>query len=1005
MYSFSRPQSQNRRIRVFVSSTFRDMIEERNALMTHTWPELRRFCRERFVDLVEVDLRWGIAEEQSTRKETLKLCLDEIRACRPFFIGLLGERYGWVPDDDAFTIDLKEEQPWLKNLLGKSITELEILHGVLNNPDMAIRAFFYFRDPAYAKTHGNNFLPENEIASQKQAALKTLIRNVCLEKNMHLQENYHDPNSLALMLLEQLRSAIEIQFPHEIIPDPIDREVRDHEVFAEIRRNTYISRLAYFTALDDHCHDTGNPLLLTGKSGSGKSALIANWVQHRRKEYPRDFIIQHYIGSTADSTSHWKLMTRIIAEIKRWTGDETETPKRNDDIMRDFVVWIAKAKIKAEHDQLNFIVILDALNLLDDKDYASALGWLPLDSFRDNLRLIVSTGPGPTLDELGKRSLKMLYIEPLTPEERGKMIVDYLNRFSKSLDKPRIARLSNAMATANPLYLKILLDELRVTGTYDNLDERLDDYLKATDIPALLHIVLDRYQRDYENDRKGLVGEALGLIWSSRRGLSETELLQLLRPYNLPQLPIVIWSPLRSALEEHLFDRGGILNFSHDFIRSSVESAFVANEAKKDALRRQLVNYFESLPPSARSSDELPWILWKMNDRKTLRNCLLNIERFLVIYIQNESELLQYWLQMGEEREIGKFYIDAFNIWAIANEKNMEIYSSSLKSLGMFLYSASLFSEAEVLIRKSIVCDEIKYGKEHQETAVSLYNLACLLSATNRLHEGEPLFKRALIITEKFFGINHKKVAIILNQLVNLLKATNRLIEAESVMNRALEIDESNYGNNNPIVATDLNNLAEILKYTNRQTEAELCIRRALSIDESYYGKNHFAVARDLSNLAGVIRSLNNLPEVEMLYRKSIKIVQSTYGQNHSAVATQLNNLAHVFVGLKKFNEAESHYRRALEIDEINYGKDHVVVALDLSCLANLLWLNNQLTYAEPLYRRAIEILLNVTKATGFRHSQLRNMIDDYRILIAKTGLNNAVSSALLEKVRPYYFS
>ena len=45
--------------------------------------------------------------EQSTRKETLKLCLDEIRACRPFFIGLLGERYGWMPGDDAFTADLK----------------------------------------------------------------------------------------------------------------------------------------------------------------------------------------------------------------------------------------------------------------------------------------------------------------------------------------------------------------------------------------------------------------------------------------------------------------------------------------------------------------------------------------------------------------------------------------------------------------------------------------------------------------------------------------------------------------------------------------------------------------------------------------------------------------------------------------------------------------------------------------------------------------------------------
>jgi hypothetical protein len=130
-------------------------------------PELRRLCRERQVELVEVDLRWGISEEQSTRKETLKLCLDEIRLYRPFFIGLPGERYGWTPGSDASTADLKEEQPWLKDLRGKSVTELEILHGVLNSPEMAGRSFFYLRDPAYAQARGADFLSEDGSAAGK----------------------------------------------------------------------------------------------------------------------------------------------------------------------------------------------------------------------------------------------------------------------------------------------------------------------------------------------------------------------------------------------------------------------------------------------------------------------------------------------------------------------------------------------------------------------------------------------------------------------------------------------------------------------------------------------------------------------------------------------------------------------------------------------------------------------------------------------------------------------
>ena len=70
-------------------------MEERDLLIRQVFPELRRRCRERQVELVDVDLRWGITEEQSRSGETLPICLQEIDRCRPsvavFFIGLIGE--------------------------------------------------------------------------------------------------------------------------------------------------------------------------------------------------------------------------------------------------------------------------------------------------------------------------------------------------------------------------------------------------------------------------------------------------------------------------------------------------------------------------------------------------------------------------------------------------------------------------------------------------------------------------------------------------------------------------------------------------------------------------------------------------------------------------------------------------------------------------------------------------------------------------------------------------
>lgn len=38
------------------------------------------------------------------------MCLDELSHCQ-FFIGLLGERYGWVPDD--YCVPNKPEMEWI----------------------------------------------------------------------------------------------------------------------------------------------------------------------------------------------------------------------------------------------------------------------------------------------------------------------------------------------------------------------------------------------------------------------------------------------------------------------------------------------------------------------------------------------------------------------------------------------------------------------------------------------------------------------------------------------------------------------------------------------------------------------------------------------------------------------------------------------------------------------------------------------------------------------------
>jgi WD40 repeat protein len=91
-----------RTFRIFVSSTFNDLIEERNALHRDVFPKLRTLCIQHGCRFQAVDLRWGIREEATLDQQTMKICLEEIERSkrsspRPSFIVLLGDRYGWRP--------------------------------------------------------------------------------------------------------------------------------------------------------------------------------------------------------------------------------------------------------------------------------------------------------------------------------------------------------------------------------------------------------------------------------------------------------------------------------------------------------------------------------------------------------------------------------------------------------------------------------------------------------------------------------------------------------------------------------------------------------------------------------------------------------------------------------------------------------------------------------------------------------------------------------------------
>jgi nephrocystin-3 len=567
----------SRTVRVFLSSTFRDFAEERDLLVRKVFPELRRKCRERQVELVDVDLRWGITEEEAQQGKVLPICLAEIDRSRPFFMGFIGERYGWIPEQEKYDLSFIMEQPWLdQHRGGKSVTELEMLHGVLNNPAMEDRAFFYFRDPKWSQKKGGAYLSEGSPEKEKLEALKDRIR----QSGFPVVEDYPTPEALAERVKEDLWKLIDEAFPESEVPDALAQERMRHEAFAASRLGLYIGGERYAEALDAAISpDPRQPVLVSGASGGGKSALLANWARKFTSSHPEALVLTHFLGTGADAAHPVSMAIRIISEISRMTGEEFVLEGDPRKALRLLEPWLEKAGAFAREKGSVFVLVLDALDkMTEHRD----LDWWPR-RLPEGVALFASCLDGEIRDALlPKLEWSELRVSPLERSDSEKFLREHLAKYRKSLTLEQTALALEHPLCGNPLFLRTLLEELRVFGVHEEVNLRLKHYLASETIDDLFEKVLNRIESDNTPET---VRAALEVLWAAKESFAEDELLIV------SQLPPAIWAPIHIALDESLIGAGGRLAFSHDYLRKAVEDRYLVSEVDRQRIQNRMAEF------------------------------------------------------------------------------------------------------------------------------------------------------------------------------------------------------------------------------------------------------------------------------------------------------------------------------------------------------------------------------------------------------------------------------
>lgn len=611
----------SRQIRIFVSSTFRDMNAERDYLMTKVFPRLRLKAAERDVSLVGLDLRWGITEEEARRGETVGICLREIDNSRPFFLGLLGDRYGWQPrpDELADTESLRERYPWLDADLreGASITEIEMQYGALRAADS--HALFFLKrgsDASHGRLH------------RLKEAVRRHPRCQCAE--------YDTPEQLGSRVEEALTQLLDQLFPPEPLT-PAERERRAQRAFLHSRCGLYLRDERNFSALDDFLRSDDRCLVVTGPSGMGKSSLLANWIGELQRD-PSLRVIYHFVGCAGDEGDPLRIQRRLIDELRSPDGlreapdllpERDETPERT--LQRLLSAAAAGGPL---------VILLDGVNQLADTPDAKLLGWLPEPPA--GVKYLFSTlDDDPTMALFRRRRYPVFTVRPLDDGLRRRFVAEFLRHHGKSLTDSRITRIVSAPVTRNTLVLRTLLDELIAFGSHERLDACIDDYLSAPDPGNFFLRVLRRAEEDYGAQ---LVREALSLIALSRAGLSESELLRMTGVTPLR------WSHFYCAFASHFTVTDGRLRFFHSYLLEAVQQRYLRLGEERAAGRHRIIDFMNSRGAFAggepcergRACEELAHQYHQADMPAELHALLLDRDAFL--RLSREADTLgRYW--------------------------------------------------------------------------------------------------------------------------------------------------------------------------------------------------------------------------------------------------------------------------------------------------------------------------------------------------------------------------
>ena len=725
-----------RNISIFISSTFIDMQAERDYIKKIIIPQLQHYFSDKNINIYAIDLRWGINTasvnfDEAREAKVLDVCFNTIRNNRPYFIGLIGGRYGWIPSKEqqikTYSLFSDEDDFMRKYTDNRSVTEMEMLYGALGKNEFIHHSYFFFRSNTVyeqmpqcirEKYVDNDPEKKHKLQQLKNKIYATCRQNDCCENIFEYTPKY-DPEKCQLTCFEEFGQKLT-----QVLIEDISRELQvSQSSLTQQGSDMYLQRKAskccgrkgiideLLLFIRNFNHNISNPIhgwILCGASGCGKTTIMSKVYSEVNKwnTHSQYLILTHIVGLTKDSLSYWDMVIEWNRELEQRLNvyyEEEDTILRFEKLLMYAVVNGYKPVVfidtydKFQKGDLHFHHIP---SIIDKYKVFSSLSFIP--------RFIpfICTSIKEYLDEdiLSNTYFKIYDIEDYSYEDANELIKYSLK--GKELSQNALTLLLSKYRTdgkpsySNPIWINIAMALLDEMGTVEFSEISNDSAIRDDQkIENYICNFINNFSAEPEKLFQQFI--SLGMEYFSKDIILTTTKLLAISKFGVSEYEI----------ERFLSDKWDPLDFSHviKWLSPFVEKETITNtwNIAHDILKHSIVgdadiDYF-------RRQYALSLLPISCYNWRTLKECLSIIVSLNDLYLFRQAmTIFDFLYSENDDIELSEQKIVSAIILQVGNAKLSSIIAESAEK---FMNDNDYFSDLSSFI--------YKLEKEHESQDIS----------------------------------------------------------------------------------------------------------------------------------------------------------------------------------------------------------------------------------------------------------------------------------------------